>query len=131
VKPDVQIIGGQCFLRAENGEWRLAAIEAGDPSVVYELYAEADYSPKDRLPPIVTKLVNEVVRLRGGAPTEEEVLKADEKKRLVEALNKADRELEPLREALHEARAAFQEYLSGPWQKAWIELREHEEKEAD
>ena len=93
-------------------EWLMPWIDAQDGEFVgYWRYEE------DLLPTIVVKT---------SAKPEPA---ADEKKRLVEAIAKADRELEPLREALHEARVAFQEYLSGPWQKAWIELREYEEKE--
>ena len=59
---DIIAVDGQWFMRVADGTWRLASRRG---HIFYEMYAGADYSSQSMLPKIVTKLVNEIERLRG------------------------------------------------------------------
>jgi len=62
---DIIAVDGHWFLRGADGTWRLASREDLDGRVVfYEMYDGADFSAQSMLPKIVTKLVNEIERLR-------------------------------------------------------------------
>jgi hypothetical protein len=58
-------------MRDAGGTWRLASREDLDGRwVFYEMYDGADFSPQSMLPKIVTKLVDEIERLRGKSADE-------------------------------------------------------------
>jgi hypothetical protein len=58
-------VDGQWFMRDPSGTWRLASMEfINGRSVFYEMCDGADFSAQSMLPEIVTKLVNEIERLR-------------------------------------------------------------------
>lgn len=59
---DISFVDGQWFMRDPSGTWRLASREDG--AVFYETYDGAGFSSQSMLPKIVTKLVNEIERLR-------------------------------------------------------------------
>ncbi len=68
---DIIAVDGQWFLRGVDGTWRLASREDLDGRwVFYEMYDGADFSSQSMLPKIVTKLVNEIERLRGRSASE-------------------------------------------------------------
>ena len=63
---DIIAVDGQWFMRDPSGTWRLASRDSvNGRHVFYEMYDGADYSSQSMLPKIVTKLVNEIERLRG------------------------------------------------------------------
>ena len=62
----ISFVDGQWFMRDPSGTWRLASRDSvNGRQVFYEMYDGADYSSQSMLPRIVTKLVNEIERLRG------------------------------------------------------------------
>jgi hypothetical protein len=68
---DIIAVDGQWFMRDAGGTWRLASREDLDGRwVFYEMYDGADFSSQSMLPKIVTKLVDEIERLRGKLASE-------------------------------------------------------------
>lgn len=62
---DITAVDGQWFMRDPSGTWRLASrASVNGRHVFYEMYDGADFSSQSMLPKIVTKLVNEIERLR-------------------------------------------------------------------
>ena len=63
---DALSVDGQWFMRDPSGTWRLASRDSvNGRHVFYEMYDGADFSSQSMLPKVVTKLVNEIERLRG------------------------------------------------------------------
>ena len=63
---DIVAVDGQWFMRDPSGTWRLASRDSvNGRHVFYEMYDGADFSSQSMLPKVVTKLVNEIERLRG------------------------------------------------------------------
>ncbi len=68
---DIIAVDGQWFLRGADGTWRLASrSNVNGRPVFYEMYEGADFSAQSMLPKVVTKLVNEIKRLREKSASE-------------------------------------------------------------